>query len=96
MQRMEGRREGRGKYMGGIKEENQRSGKRKKVKEVKVWSMGDRSWHSKEWTERKRELRKKLRKLRNGRISSFGAKERSTKRGAKEKGRSTRGGRKKR
>ena len=31
--------------------------------------MGDRKWHSKEWTERKRELRKELRKLRKGRMS---------------------------
>ena len=42
---------------------------KKEVKEVKDWRRGDKAWHSKEWTERKRELRKELRKLRKGRLS---------------------------
>ena len=38
------------------------------TKKVRRWRIGDKIWHSKEWKERKRKLRKELRELRKGKI----------------------------
>lgn len=37
-------------------------------KKVVIWKLGRKIWHSKAWTEKKRELRREMRKMRKGKI----------------------------
>lgn len=41
---------------------------RKINKKVVIWKLGRKVWHSKAWTEKKRELRREMRKMRKGKI----------------------------
>lgn len=46
------------------------SGQGTKVKKkITPWKLGRRKWHSAEWKEKKREMRKDLRRLKKGKIS---------------------------
>lgn len=37
---------------------------------MREWELGEKAWHSEEWRDRKRELRRQLRKFKEGKIGN--------------------------
>lgn len=49
-------------------EEKVKEARKRERKKIKPWKMGRKEWHSKEWKEKKREVRREMEKWRKGKI----------------------------